>query len=384
MRPVYESKTVVLSNIRSDEPKSLNAPGKIFIQGDYIFVNEVNKGIHIINNKDLRNPKIMAFINIPGNLDIAVKGNMLYADMFTDLVVIDISDPLNTKLIRNISSVFPERNYGSTIINDSSMLIVDWISKDTVVNAELNPNPWVNCPNCVFMSADFSASKAGTVVPGIAGSMARFSIVNNYLYTVNSAFLKVFDIRVPSNPVSKNDFYVGQNIETIYPFKEKLFIGSSSGMFIYNINQPEAPSPEGSFSHARACDPVVADDQYAFVTLRTGNACMGTNNQLDVIDISDVLHPTLLKTYLMSNPHGLARDGNLLFVCDGNDGLKIYDASDVMDLKMIEQFKHTDTYDVIAWNGKLLLVSSDGLHQYAYDDRNNVSFISKLRISARN
>ena len=63
--------------------------------GNYIFLNEVNKGVHIIDNSNPAKPSIKAFINIPGNVDIAVKGSTLYADLFADLVVVDISNPLD-------------------------------------------------------------------------------------------------------------------------------------------------------------------------------------------------------------------------------------------------------------------------------------------------
>jgi hypothetical protein len=383
LRPVYQSKAEVLADIKSNTPQSLKTPGKIFMLGSYLFVNEVNKGVHIIDNNDAGNPRSVAFISIPGNLDIAVKGNMLYADMFTDLVVVDISDPLNAKLLKNIPGIFPERNYGSTIFNDTSLIIVDWISKDTVVNArdEQNGPACINC--MIALASDFGLLKAASPVPGVAGSMARFSIVNNYLYAVNSAVLGVFDLQVPSEPVSKGYFYVGRNIETIYPFEGKLFIGSGSGMFIYNIDDPAAPGMEGSFSHARSCDPIIADNKYAYVTLRTGTACMGTSDQLDILDVSDVLNPRLVKTYLLKNPHGLAKDGELLFICDGIDGLKIYDVTDVLSLDMIKNIKNVDAYDVIAWNGKLLMVAADGIYQYDYSDRGNIHLLSTLRTTSK-
>src|ERR1044071_1078132 len=91
--PIYKSKSEVLSEIKSSTPVSISNPGKIYMYGNYIFLNEVNKGVHIIDNSDPSHPSIKAFINIPGNVDIAVKGTTLYADLFTDLVVIDIADP---------------------------------------------------------------------------------------------------------------------------------------------------------------------------------------------------------------------------------------------------------------------------------------------------
>jgi hypothetical protein len=128
-----------------------------------------------------------------------------------------------------------------------------------------------------FNSSLSGTSSGGSAAPttGIAGSMARFSIVNNYLYAVNTSSIKVLDISMVNDPQLQNTVPVGWNIETIYPFKNKLFLGSSTGMFIFDISNPVAPAREGSVAHFRACDPVVADDTYAFVTLRAGTVLPG-------------------------------------------------------------------------------------------------------------
>lgn len=385
MRPVYESKSVVLSNVKGGTPRELGSPGKIYIRGRYLFINEVNKGIHVIDNTNPSVPKAVSFINIPGNLDVAVSGNYLYADMFTDMLTININDPLNAKLEHVTPNVFPERSYGNGWGgSDSSMVIVNWISKDTTIDAEALGGFLNDCASCFSVQSNrSSSSKAGTIVPGIGGSMARFAIVNNYLYSVNINSLGVFNIDNASTPVRKGDVSIGWNIETIYPFRDRLFIGSSSGMFIYNINDPSNPVGEGSFNHARACDPVVADEKYAFVTLRTGNACTGTSNQLDVLDVSNVSFPTLIKTYPLSNPHGLGKDGNVLFICDGDKGVKIYDASDVRNLKMIQHLRGITAYDVIPWDGNLIVVGATGLYQYDYSNMNEIRLLSTLKASGK-
>jgi hypothetical protein len=241
----------------------------------------------------------------------------------------------------------------------------------------------LECRNCLMAGDATNSSKAGAFVPGIAGSMSRFAIVGNYLYTVNLYSLGIQDITTPTDPVNTGVAQIGMNIETIYPFKDKLFIGSSSGMFIFDISNPALPANKGSFSHANACDPVVADDDHAFVTLRSGTFCQGTANQLDVLDVRDVLSPRLIKTYSLSNPHGLAKDGNLLFICDGKAGLKLYDASNVNNLKLIRTIPGMDAYDVIAWDNKLILVASNGLFQFDYSNRDDIRLLSTIAINRK-
>jgi len=384
--PIYKSKAEVQADIKSSTAVSISNPGKIYMYGNYIFLNEVNKGVHIIDNSNPSKPIIKAFINIPGNVDIAVKGSMLYADLFTDLVVVDITDPLNATLKKVVPNIFPERIYAPGFVADTTKVIVGWTERKIKENVDQVPagRGWLRMD--AFLSSSGPQSATGNsggvkAMTGIAGSMSRFSIVNNYMYAVNTNSLKVLDISILNDPQVQNTVGVGWNIETVYPFKNKLFIGSSNGMFIFDISNPVSPSRQGSVQHFRACDPVVADDTYAFVTLRAGTFCQGTNNQLDVINVQNVMSPQLVKTYGLTNPHGLAKDGDLLFICDGSDGLKVYNASNVFSLQLLDRVKNIETYDVIAWNNRLLVVAKGGLYQYNYSNPGSLSLISKLTVN---
>ncbi|RYY21851.1 MAG: hypothetical protein EOO04_17325 [Chitinophagaceae bacterium] len=381
--PVYKSKQEVLASVKFAAPQTISSPGKIYIFGKYIFLNELNKGVHVIDNANASSPRVIGFINIPGNVDIAVKGNMLYADMYADLLAIDISDPVKTKLVKTLPKLFPERFYGLGYSSDTSKIIVDWIRKDTTVDVMQEGN-YGGCPNCAYASSPLTADKSSSsAAGGIGGSMARFTIVNDYMYTVGQSDLSILSVTNSADPVVVGTQKIGMNIETIYPFKDKLFIGSAAGMFIYNIANPSTPKRESEFSHARACDPVIADDNYAYVTLRTGTWCAGTTNTLDVVDIANITAPRLVKTYQLKNPHGLSKDGDLLFICDGTDGLKLYNASNVSDLKLLDHIKELETYDVIAWNKLLMVVSRDGLHQYDYSDGKSMRLLSTIRINKK-
>ncbi len=382
LTPVYKEKSEVYANIKSNAPRPLESPGKIFMYGNYIFLNEVDKGVHIIDNANPASPVMKAFINIPGNLDIAVKGNTMYADLYADMVVVDISNPLQASFVRHINKVFPDRQYSNGFVPDSNMIIVDWTKKDTTV--DLN----AACRRCMYDLIALSSSQSGGTFStgaaptvGIAGSMARFSIVNSYLYAVNNSNLISFNIATTNNPVRTATQSVGWNIETIYPFNNKLFIGSMTGMFIYDITIPATPVAQGQFSHARRCDPVIADGNYAYVTLRGGSACGGNTNQLDVVNISNLNLPTLAKTYLMDGPYGLTKDNNTLFICDGKAGLKMYDAANPLNIVLKKTVANMETYDAIALNGNLLVVANDGLYQYGYSYPATLDLKSKISVN---
>jgi hypothetical protein len=379
--PVYKSKQEVLASIKISPAQPIAVPGKIYMYGKYIFLNEVNKGVHLIDNTNPANPKSAGYISIPGNLDIAVKGNTLYADMYSDLLAIDITDPVRSRLLNVIPGIFPERSYGSQFVSDTSLVLVDWLKKDTTIDLE-GQTVGAQCRNC-FFSNDFAAmsNKSQSNVPGVGGSMARFAIVKDYLYTVGQSDLGVISISNSGSPVKLGKQTLGWDIETIFPFKEKLFIGSSTRMFIFSIADPSKPVQEAIFTHATACDPVIADDNYAYVTLRTGNFCVGNRNVLDVVDVANISSPKRVRTYQMVNPHGLSKDGSLLFICDGKDGIKMYDASSPDNLQLIFHQKGLESFDAIAWNNTLLVVATDGMHQYDYSDKKTLRHLSSIPIN---
>ncbi len=382
-RPVYKEKTEVYANIKSNPAGAIKTPGKIFMLGSYIFLNEVDKGVHVIDNSNPASPVVKAFINIPGNLDIAVKGNTLYADLYTDLVVVDISDPLAARFEKYIPYVFPSRSYSNGFIADSTKVIVDWIVKDTMVRYDASDS-WMKYDMALLYSSSSGAAQSSGnagVNTGIAGSMARFSIINNYMYCVNDYELRSFDITSTLNPQQVTTTNIGWGIETIYPFKNKLFIGSNAGMFIYDISSPANPVREGQFQHARACDPVITDGDYAYVTLHDGNFCGGASNVLDVVNVMNLSAPSLLRSYPMTHPHGLSKSGNLLFICDGKDGLKMYDASFPGSITLLKHITGLETYDAIAWNNNLIVVAKDGLYQYDYSNPASLVQKSKLTVN---
>ncbi|GAB3956825.1 hypothetical protein GCM10028805_47760 [Spirosoma harenae] len=218
---------------------------------------------------------------------------------------------------------------------------------------------------------------------GVGGSTARFTISGNTLYTVSSTALQAFDISNSGNPQKGTKTPLGFGVETIFPYRNNLFIGTETGMYIYDISQPNSPKRVGIYTHILSCDPVVAQGNYAYVTLRSGTNCRNqqiTTNSLDVVDISDLTKPKLLRSYPMTNPHGLGADSTLLFVGEGDYGLRVMDISQPTAIRELQYFYDTKTYDVIPTQKRLIVTGPKGIYQYSYADFSQLKLLSEIPV----
>ena len=134
-RPVYKNPEEI-TKVEVQAAQPLKTPGKIYTFDRYLFINEVGKGIHIIDNTDPKKPENLSFVSILGNYDIAVKDNWLYADNFSNLLVIDIADPKSPKVTKSIPNVIPVHNYPPLTgiyfecADEKKGVVVDWEKVD--------------------------------------------------------------------------------------------------------------------------------------------------------------------------------------------------------------------------------------------------------------
>lgn len=246
---------------------------------------------------------------------------------------------------------------------------------------------------CDSNDASFQAEAATDT--GVAGSYARFIVVGDFMYIVDESSIKTFDVSTPDQPEEINQQAIGDRIESIFHFENRLFIGSGAGLFIYSISEngiPEALSATSYFEtfETFACDPVVANETHAYVTLnsleRVDRPCGGTIevdvNLLKIYNIEDLTNPELIMEYAMHAPKGVGLDGTTLFICDDTQGLKIFDTTDPFNLQLIKHFDDFTAFDVIPLDGLLLVVGPDNVYQFDYTDLSNIQLISLIPYGA--
>jgi hypothetical protein len=200
---------------------------------------------------------------------------------------------------------------------------------------------------------------------GTGGSLSRFAIVGDRLYALTDEALQLFDIADPAAPQPASRVELDFAVETLFPYQDYLFIGGSEGMYIYDNTDPAAPAFVSQFTHARACDPVVVQGNYAYITLRSAG-CWGTQNLLEIVDLTDIKAPTLVNSVPLQAPRGLAVDGDKLFVCDDTAGLKTLSVADPKSVTQLDVVRDTQCYDVIATQNRLIVSATGGVLQYSY------------------
>lgn len=368
--PIVKTLSSIRDNVSVTGQRQTDSDGKIYVAENYLFYIAKEQGVHVFDNHNPASPVNIAFINLEGVHDIAVKGNYLYADNFVDLLVFDISDIGNILLVQTIEN--------SIVFNPSYPETAEFFDYEVYANQgeiitgyrlETRNRPQgqdlilANDGTATFESANGNAI-------GTGGSYARFQINNNALYTIDSYQLNVFNISNPSTTfydkaVYLNEWFGSGQFETLFIQKEFLFVGATNGMYTVDASDEFNPFFVSGFSHATACDPVVVFENTAYITVRGGSTCGAIEDQVNVIDITDISNPTLISTYLLNQPYGLGIKNGVLYVCCGSEGLKVFNAANSTNLTLQNSYSSNVT-DVIPLDSHLITVGNNQITQYNY------------------
>jgi hypothetical protein len=378
--PVFISGNEFRNSLKiTDKKHELSTVGKICFYKGYLYISDPGKGIHIINNTDPASPQIIGYIELAGNYDLTIRNDLLYADAWIDLVWFDVSNPSQPTLKGRIENLFPnaypavpnEYNYDYEMCRagiEKGQIVVGWELK------ERKQRIYSTNDGAVLQSSPNTTSNATT------GSMSRFGLYDKYLYAVINNQMSIIDISDGASPGSIKSFYVGNNVETIFPYEDNLFMGTPTGLLIYSVENPLQPAMRSQISHVYGCDPVVVENDLAYVTIHSGNLCGQTANELIIIDVSNIDEPVQIVSYTMHNPKGLGIDNGILFLCD--EGLKIFKGIEPQTLmsNLVKHYTGMDGYDVIPYDNTLMMISDKGLYQYDYSDLNNIRELSVIPV----
>ncbi len=231
----------------------------------------------------------------------------------------------------------------------------------------------------IFVGCSSDSDSVSTSGDGTGGSLAVFALKGNYLYTVDHMNMNVFSLINSSAPTKVNEKHIGFNIETLFSHGDYLFVGSRNGMYIYSIVNPENPVQLSAVQHFTACDPVVANDTHAYVTLHSNNTCGNNNNVLEVYDTANLNEPVLIHTRTLTRPKGLGLYDNYLVICDDAD-IKFFDISDPAEPILVHAVAGS-CYDVVINGNDLFAIGDTTTYRYLLDPGNITNPVLQSQIN---
>lgn len=212
---------------------------------------------------------------------------------------------------------------------------------------------------------------------GTSGSIARFTIAQNHLYIATEDALNVYSLEKPDEPVfqSKQDFF---GVETIFSLDNYLYLGTQTGVLIFDISNPNNPNRISTYRHVTSCDPVIVQGDFAYATLRnSSDQCRRGINCLDIINIANKSNPTQVARVDLHGPIGLGIYNNNLYVCD-NDYIRQFDVSNPNKPISIRSNGLPGCFDIIVNGDILIAVSKQGIHQYSIDQNGRLTSLSSI------
>ena len=384
---VYGDLEVIRDTPLLENARPISNAGKVFVAENMLLIGEEEKGIHVIDNTDPKNPTNLSFINIPGNREFYIKGNILYAESLYDMIKVDISNQNQPKLVSRVKDAFANSDDFKDANNNTLIRFeFEEVTEKVTESSEIYQQIWghqeiyyFNFASVIIPPSQVPVSFAGNSGASI-GSVNRIAVVDNFIYVISRDIITPFE---DNGTLSVHDRqFGGGNMETIYPNGDKLYIGTAQSMLVYDISNPATPQFETSFAHANSCDPVLPCGNVAYVTLRTGDVgnCPGDVNALLVLDMESG-QPNQLQEIEMESPFGMSMANGRLFVGEGRNGLKIFNAEDKKNIVLESWEADIEAYDIIhhpTQANLILIAGPNGISQYQIEGGVDYSLLSTL------
>jgi len=128
-KPTYMSRVDFENSIKISGPQTMKKAGKIYLKENYMFIGDLNRGFHVYKNDNPENPILIAFIEIPGITDIAIRDDVFYANQAVDLIAFKLNiENQQIQIVKRIPNTFPELISPDGFIQKvgQDQIVVDW------------------------------------------------------------------------------------------------------------------------------------------------------------------------------------------------------------------------------------------------------------------
>ncbi len=306
----------------------------IFLYDTLLLVSDAVNGLIVYSVADASAPEYLQAIPLREHTGVAVVGEVVYANSGGSILAL-------------------------SLVSDSSYRVLSVIGPPTYYHEGSSPVNEYHGGGLSCGGPSEAVSVSNDAGSGAGGSYAVFAVAGTHLYHLRGGSLVTVDVSNPKDPREIGDLYINWSVETIFSTGEHLYIGAPDGMFVVDIARPSQPELISSVGHFRSCDPVVVQGSYAYVTLRAGGTCGGTQSRLMVVDVSDPADPYTVFETFVDSPWGLCVRENSLFVAFGTAGFGLYDVAEPSSPRFVQSWGNHASKDFIWRDNHLFLMGFD-------------------------
>ena len=288
---------------------------RLFKSGDYIYIADRTSGLYIVDVSNPSNPQEKGSIDLGDNdfNDVYVSGNYAFVttDLSENLIILDISDKNNPTFVSSLN------------IGDKLRCI-----------ALKGSYAYIGGRFGLYI-VDVSDKNNPVLVKSIAtGRINDIKIIDNYLYTSN---FSIYDISNPDSPVRTGYYFSGITAFSIKVNGNYAFVGDYKGIEVIDISDKNNPKFVGSIVSSSVVYGIDIKDDYLLIANYTKNLKVASIlSGIQSISKKDFDEPEIVKIVETHDyTEGLFIDGNDLYVANGNNGLKIFDISDPVNMTQI-------------------------------------------------
>ncbi len=205
------------------------------------------------------------------------------------------------------------------------------------------------------------------------------AIDGSSLYFGNDAGIIAFDMTDPNNPVELSSL-ANSSVRLMTPIGDELYISTGLGgatLGIVDISNPASISMISTFA-------IPGLDQILSIA-RSGNTLyVGTwNGNIVVLDVSNLLSPSLVTTLNLGSGVRVTVDGDRLFACWNGGGTSVFDITDPSNPTFVSNFGVTDANRVVIDGSNAFVLDQDyGFRVYDVSDLGAVIEIADVELEA--
>jgi hypothetical protein len=255
------------------------------------------------------------------SLDVAVAGDLAVLGQGPRVVTLDITNPENPALLGESEvlsglvmgvEIIGEYAYATTMYGGLNILDISNPSRLTLV------------------------SSVAPKVPGCDG----ISIEGDIAYMAcNPSGLFIVDIKNPKKPeILFQETNPAGAVFSIVHIGEYVYMTNqtSDGLDIINVENPNAPVNEGTFSASDIPGNDPQQTYFSSVKSCGNNLCLGSETYgFIILDLTDPAKPTVLSRLEKIMVSGMVVNGNTVYLADDTEGIYVVNISDTENLTQI-------------------------------------------------